>query len=89
MVIAKQIVPGFFAFFLGISEKFFKQRDLFFGRNRYISALTAFASRYMKLTSSERIFQISNFDLNALIDAQTETLTETKSGDNIQMIAPG
>ena len=28
VVIAKQIVPGFFAFFLGISEKFFKQRIL-------------------------------------------------------------
>lgn len=87
MVIAKQIVPGFFAFFLGISEKFFKQRDLFFGRNRNISALTAFASRHMKLTGSECIFQISYFDLNALIDAQTKTLTETKSDNDIVMIS--
>ena len=86
MVIAKQIVSGFLALLLGVSDQLFKQRDLLFGRDRDISTLTAFASRYMKLTGSECVFQITDLDLNALIDAQAKTLTETKSGNNIQMI---
>ena len=87
MVITKQIVSGLLALLPGVSDQLFKQRDLLFGRDRDISALSAFASRHMKLTGSECIFQISYFDLNALIDAQTKTLTETKSDNDIVMIS--